>query len=348
MRADNRQLNQLAKKLWEHGIAAFCPTTISTQAEELNAALERLGSWILETRSNKNYSGALPLGIHLEGPFINPESAGAHPSDSMQPLTLEKLQKFWEASRKTLKIITLAPELLLSENDPTLGKATLSRIGSWAQQKGIQLSLGHSQATQTQARLAFECGISGVTHAWNALSFHHRSPGALGAALGRKNVYIELIADGTHVSPALIRWTCQLHSAGRVQQPICFVSDCAPAAGTFKSASNEERWYSFGPLQTIHSGKSGACRLPNGSLAGGGLLLAEAFSLWLENETRSGQGYSDQYAQKFLKQSLSYVTRFPLKALNLSPSVLRNRQLRWELSQKSRGRFRLTWRHNSG
>ncbi|OFZ06035.1 MAG: hypothetical protein A2070_14295 [Bdellovibrionales bacterium GWC1_52_8] len=336
MRAGPEELDMLASKLWKQGVAAFCPTTLSAPLEVLVPTLERLGSWIHSTRSTRS---AIPLGIHLEGPFINPHSAGAHPPKAIQPLSLQALETLWMASHKTLKIITLAPE--------TQDKAALLQVARWARRNKIILSLGHSQATEAQARLAFDCGVTGVTHAWNALSFHQRAPGVLGAALSRKDVYIEIIADRVHVSPTLIRWTCQLHCTGSGsrarQNPICFVSDCAPSAATRRGT-----WHSFGPLRAQLSSEMGGSRLPDGSLAGGGLLLPEAFRLWFENELTVSPALSAAKARKLLSETLAFVTRFQLKVLGISPAALKNRRLSWRLSQKPGGRFRLTWQHNPG
>lgn len=205
MTAPEEDLNQLSLKLWQNGIAAFCPTTLSEKPGPLLTTVRRLGHWIRSFDGfygpgpQKKTPGAIPLGIHLEGPFIHPKSCGAHPPQTIRPLSIQELESLWEASQQTLKIITLAPELISSAN--------LTRVIRWAKAKKIHLSLGHSQATTEEARLAFQKGIQGVTHAWNALPFHHRSPGPLGAAIGNPEIFLELILDQIHVDPVLIRWT---------------------------------------------------------------------------------------------------------------------------------------------
>src|SRR3954471_14387376 len=113
MTADERELDLLSASLWnDAGVAAFCPTTLSSPSRELAAAVHRLGSWIRRGR----HPGARPLGIHLEGPFVHAEACGAHPPESLRPLSFEELDELWKASRETLKIITLAPELLVEED----------------------------------------------------------------------------------------------------------------------------------------------------------------------------------------------------------------------------------------
>ncbi len=302
MNATQNKLNLLSELLWRKGIAGFCPTTLSAPPKDLKKAVQSLGTWI---RSG-DAPGAKPLGIHLEGPFIHRGTCGAHPTHSIRAFNLKELEALWDASLKTLKIITLAPEILLAEET--------RKLCHWARQRQIILSAGHSHASQDQAEKAFTAGFSGVTHAWNALAFHHRSPGILGAALGRKGIHIELILDGVHISPPVIRWTLQIHPHGT-----CFISDCAPAAGT-----SGKKWHSFGNLKTQFS--RGACRLPSGNLAGGGLLLSQAFCIWLKKESELRQ----KALPTLLKEVLPNVTSIPLKALGIEKSALAGLQVEWK------------------
>jgi N-acetylglucosamine-6-phosphate deacetylase len=311
MRATDTELDSLSEKLWQAGVSAFCPTTLTAPAHDLQAAVERLGHWIHRDQA----PGAIPLGIHLEGPFISPHACGAHPPGIIRPFDWNELEALWKASQQTLKILTIAPE--------TLRKGELSRLAAWSRKRGVKLSLGHSQATQEQAEKAFKGGFSGVTHAWNALPFHHRSPGPLGAALGRVDTHIEVILDGVHVSPTLIRWTLALHP-----ERTCFVSDCTPAAGTA-----DESWHSFGPLQVRIA--EGASRLPNGHLAGGGILLAEAYARWVETEAKA-RGLAPA---ALLRRTLRNVTTDPLAAVDVPASRLTRRKVRWTASRLGRIQF---------
>src|SRR5206468_2971357 len=106
---------------------------------------------------------------------------------------------------KTLKIITLAPEVLARDE--------LEELVAWARKRKVLLSIGHTRATEAQARQAFDLGFGAVTHAWNAMTFHQREPGTLGAALGREDVSVELIVDQVHVSAKVVEWTRRLHPA---------------------------------------------------------------------------------------------------------------------------------------
>jgi N-acetylglucosamine-6-phosphate deacetylase len=320
MTAGPAQLNDLAHQLGQAGLAGFCATTLSAPVEDLHATVARLGTWIRDTefaeassRGRKDILPALPLGIHLEGPFISSQACGAHPPGSIRPLKLAEVEKLWETSRHTLKILTVAPEALSSRDRvPFL---------QFCGERGIRVSLGHSRASESEAQTAFDDGFSGLTHAWNALAFHHRAPGALGAALGRKDVYIELILDQIHVSPTLIRWTLELHNkaAGRV----CFVSDAAPAAET-----SGKKWFSFGPLQIRY--QEGACRLAGGHLAGGGHLLPIAYSRWVTDESaRSGNS-----VETLLRRTLRHLVAFPLHVLDVPARRLGGRRLLWKIEGK--------------
>jgi N-acetylglucosamine-6-phosphate deacetylase len=259
---------------------------------------------------------ALPLGLHLEGPFLSLQARGAHPSGAVRPLEKKELLELWEASRGTLKILTLAPE----ELTPSLMKWLVD----WSRdRKKVILSAGHSRATTPQAQHAFDSGFTAVTHAWNAMAFHQREPGILGAALGRKGVHVELIGDGVHVSPEVVRWTCQLH------KEICWVSDCTPAAATKRGTES-----SFGPLR-VRQTQDGASRLEDGSLAGGGQLLPEALRAWVESEVRQLPPRDlPKKAPGLLRQYLRYACAEPLRALQSPWKGPRPQRLRWTLSNE--------------
>ncbi len=316
MHASPGELQELSKSLWDDGVAGFCPTTVSAAPGELKEALTRIGRWIRSEAA----PGALPLGIHLEGPFINEAFRGAHPSSAIRPVRIAELSDLWEASQRTLKIITISPENLIANKGSANG---LNSVVSWARSHRIRLSLGHSQATETEAHQAFKAGFRGLTHAWNALPFHHRSPGPLGAAVGSPDVFIETIIDQVHVSPTLIRWLLRLHSPDR----ICFISDAAPAAGC-----PEEQSVPFGPLQ-VHT-ERGACRLKDGSLAGGGEVLSAAFRRWVESESQRLR----RPVRSLMKETLPCVTTTPLKYLGIGPSqveaIRKTRQVVWNVTRK--------------
>lgn len=304
MSASPEELDRLSLKLWENGIAGFCATTLSVPPAELEATVARLGAWI----RGETAPGALPLGIHLEGPFIHPEACGAHPPGSLRDLGMKELECLWTASQGTLKVLTLAPERL----EPS----ELKRLAEWCGKRKIVLSLGHSRATEEEARAAFDAGFSGVTHAWNALNFHHRAAGVLGGAIGRPGVYLEIIPDQVHVSRTVIRWTMKLH------ERCCFVSDCVPA-----TATEPGTWHSFGSQLKIRFDGT-ACRLENGALAGGGLLLGQSYGRWLQDESAELK----IPPLDLLKETVDSLTRLPREALGIPAAFFKHRQVAWEFN----------------
>jgi len=289
MTATAIDLSRLSRHLFQKHVAAFLPTTISASIKTTEQSLARLGAWIRQEWSQGPVSGkAFPLGIHLEGPFISRGCCGAHPQKYLIPPSIELLERWWNLSNQTLARITLAPE--------TTSWSEVQKILTWAKRRQITISLGHSQTPSELAEKAFRAGASCVTHAWNAMPFHHRNPGILGQVLGRKNRYIELIPDGIHVSDIVTSWTQQLHPKG-----ICWVSDAVPAA-------HRSGWHAFGPLQVRVS--EGAGRTSEGHLAGGGLSLAEMFRDYWRRQMRR----SPEVVWATADQQLKALTLQPLQS----------------------------------
>ena len=185
------KLEAICQFLWCQGIDGVLPTIVTTSIENIQRSLSTI-SQFLKSCNSQNTSQI--LGVHLEGPFLNFEKRGAHPAEYLLPLSVEQIKRVLGDYASVVKVITLAPEL-----DPT--RATIAYLRSL----GILVSLGHSQATATQAQQAFAQGATLVTHAFNVMpSLHHREPGLLGAAIVDPNVHCGLIADGQHVSPLML------------------------------------------------------------------------------------------------------------------------------------------------
>ena len=256
MQASSEQLESLETELYRKGVQAYLPTTLSSPPSLFEAALARLGNhiqnqWGLGPRPRR----AFPLGIHLEGPFLAQSCCGAHPVGFLLPPDLKRLKYWWELSSKTLARITLAPEL----GSPR----EVKNILRWCQEHSVSVALGHSHVSFEEAKVWHQAGIRQLTHAWNAMPFHHRNPGPLGAYLGQKNTWIEIIPDGTHVHDEVLKWTHVLHPQG-----VFWVSDGVPGGLSGKPAS-------FGTLEVNHAPHEPVCRTPAGALAGGALPLSE-------------------------------------------------------------------------
>jgi N-acetylglucosamine-6-phosphate deacetylase len=241
LNADNvDQLDTIATFLWDQGIDGFLPTIVTTSIENIQRSLATLA---LHSSSLFTPYSSL-LGIHLEGPFLNPQKRGAHPAEFLRPLTVEQIKQVLGDYASIVKIVTLAPEL-----DPT-GEAI-----AYLRSLGIVVSLGHSQATAAQAQQAFTQGASMVTHAFNAMpSLHHREPGLLGAAIVHPQVQCGLIADGQHVSPIMMELLL------RASRGVFLVSDALSPLGL------PDGRYPWDTRQI--DVKDGTARLLDGTLSG--------------------------------------------------------------------------------
>ena len=193
-------------------------------------------------------------GIHLEGPFLNPDKRGSHHREFLLPPDEAALGRLLTAGDGRVRVVTLAPEL---PGGPEL-LAALVRAG-------VIPAVGHTEATFDQARDAFAGGARLATHLFNAMrSFHHRDPGPAGAALADDTVTCELINDGVHVHPEAVRLAVGAAGADR----IAFVTDATPAAGMTGGR------YHLGPVPVV-AGPDGV-RLADGTLAGSTLTMDAA------------------------------------------------------------------------
>ena len=192
MHASPAELGQIQRFLATRGTAHYLPTTVTASIDTTLRALEALAAAIEQpTRSNE----ATPIGIHLEGPFLSHAKRGVHPSGLLQPPSTALFDRFQQAAREHIRLLTLAPELP--------GAPDLIRH---ATQSGVRVSLGHTNATAAEAEAAITAGAASATHTFNAMRpLDHREPGVLGTVLDTPSLYAELICDGIHVAPALVR-----------------------------------------------------------------------------------------------------------------------------------------------
>lgn len=191
-------LGQWAKRLPLEGVTAFLPTTAVQSPSVLKAALENAAKAAKEQErekvGEKDWAGAQILGVHMEGPFLSRDYAGAQAGDYMAPPSIEQLQEYQKAARGRIRCLTLAPE---EDVDFTLTR--------YCCEAGIKVSMGHSGADWETALFAMANGASSMTHVFNAMTgFHHRSPGLAGAALSIPGLYGEIICDGLHCHPAAL------------------------------------------------------------------------------------------------------------------------------------------------
>jgi N-acetylglucosamine-6-phosphate deacetylase len=170
------------------GGAAYCLPTVATNTKEV------FYKCIDAVRDYWNSAGEGIIGLHLEGPWINPAKRGAHIEELIHAPSLEEVKQVLEYGKGVIKMITLAPELC--------SEAIIDLICL----NDIIISAGHSNATYKQAMDGFAQGITAVTHLFNAMSpLHHREPGVAGAALDYDRAMVSIIPDGHHVDYAAIR-----------------------------------------------------------------------------------------------------------------------------------------------
>ena len=187
---DKDGLKKWAQFLLKEGITSFCPTTVTQSEEVLMKAVKNVAEVVEE-----GYEGADILGIHFEGPYLNPKRKGAHYEPFIVKPSVEQFKKYQEAANNMIKIMTLACEL--DEN---------FELTRYCSQNGVNVSIGHSVISYDEAMLAVANGASSITHTYNAMnSLHHREPALVGAAMNLKDTYAEIICDGNHVVFPAIR-----------------------------------------------------------------------------------------------------------------------------------------------
>lgn len=228
-----------------HGTTALAATTLSASPSDLQKAVAAIAR-----ASRAEPKGAQICAIHLEGPYISPERAGAQDPSSIRPADVQEITGLLAEALELRWMITLAPELAGARD---LIEHFHDRV---------RFSIGHTAADYETAVAALSWGASHFTHLFNAMTgLHHREPGAAGAALLSTEATAELIADGIHVHPAL------LHLAVRMMpHRVALVTDairaCGLADGTYKLYRHDV---------TV---AGGVARLPGGELAGSLLTMS--------------------------------------------------------------------------
>jgi N-acetylglucosamine-6-phosphate deacetylase len=241
-------LQEASASLLRHGVTGFLVTTVAWRRAELAARVTRL-SQIL-TRSD--WPGARPLGLHLEGPWIRPEAAGAQPRGGIRPYDPEEGADLLCRAGGLVRMVTLAPEVPGVE-------ALLEELA----RRGTLAAVGHTLAGADDLRRAIARGARHVTHLFNAMGpLHQRVSGVAAGALSDDRLSCDLICDGVHVDPDWVRIAARVKGEG-----LLLISDRVdPPAGVHAP--------SFGAGVVTDDGK--VLRLPDGRLAGSRLGLDQA------------------------------------------------------------------------
>jgi N-acetylglucosamine-6-phosphate deacetylase len=235
-------LAHVARTLAAHGVTAFCPTIVSSPLRVITRCLRAYGPRTTD-------GGAESLGLHVEGPFIDPEHRGVHDLSNVRTASTEEIDAWLENGVPA--IVTVAPEQQGAIE-------AIAQLGA----RGVVVSLGHSGADAETACAALDAGARMATHLFNGMPpLHHRRPGLVGALLAREDATLGLITDGVHVHPLMVDLVVRRCGTNRV----ALVSDAlAPAGGP----PGESR---LGEQSIVSDGRS--VRRTDGTLAGSAMLL---------------------------------------------------------------------------
>ncbi len=229
-----------------HGVTSYCATPYSGTAENLTASIQAV------TRTPWPEDGARQIGLHVEGPFLSSKYRGAQPESVLRYASIAEIRHWMEAGQ--IRLITLAPER----------PGALEAV-RFCVQNGIVPVVGHTAATYEQVIAAAEAGLSHATHTFNGMTgLHHRQPGAVGAVLTDDRIFAEIIADGIHLHPAVVKLVVQAKTPERT----VLITDAIRAAGMSDGESELG-----GQRLTI---KEGAPYTESGSLAGSMLTMDTA------------------------------------------------------------------------
>lgn len=203
-------VQDLLRQLPAFGITSVVLTAITASFTDMLSSIQILSGVVHHQAEFQ----CRALGLHLEGPFISPRYRGAHPAADVRAFNLEELELLLSPK---VRMVTIAPEV----------DATNAGIRLMAE-RGIRVSMGHSNATVDEVERGIDAGISSVTHLFNAMRpLHQREPGLIGPALTDDRIYAQVIGDGAHVHPSAVKMVLASKPANR----ILLTSDASPAAG---------------------------------------------------------------------------------------------------------------------
>ena len=285
MRASPSELPQFGKFLVTHGVTGYFPTTVAAPLDATCSALERLADAIDAVQpasANGGPVSARPLGIHLEGPFLSHKRRGVHPPEYLVSPTVEIFDRLWQAARGHVRMLTIAPEI-----------PGAMEVIAEAAKRNVCVSIGHSDAEMPVAQAAVKAGARHATHTFNAMRpLDHRDPGIIGEVLSDDRITADLIADGIHVDPAVVK--VFLRSKG--PERAVLITDAISATGM------PDGQYRLGPI--LVDVKDGKCTA-NGSLAGSVLTMDRA----VRNAT--------QFSDWTLREAVRAATLNPARAVRM-------------------------------
>ncbi|MGG0253553.1 N-acetylglucosamine-6-phosphate deacetylase [Bacillus toyonensis] len=244
MDANSDGLVTLGKEMLNEGVTTYFPTTMTQAPEAIEAALS--------AAKEAKEKGAHFEYIHLEGPYVSKKRAGAQPLEHIVPANIEQFKQWQEASGNLIKLVTYAPE-----------EEGALEFEQYLAETGVVGTMGHTDAIDAQLK---NRNITHATHLYNQMrGLHHREPGVVGHVLLNPDVMVEVITDGIHIHPDMVKLAYKLKGPKKVS----VITDAMRAKGL------EDGLYELGG-QPVHV-KDGSARLEDGTLAGSILKMDQAF-----------------------------------------------------------------------
>jgi N-acetylglucosamine-6-phosphate deacetylase len=294
MEAAPEALSVIGVLLARHGTANYLATTVTAPLETTLRAVAGLARMVQNPHLLRNHERiARPIGIHLEGPFLSHARRGVQPEEHLLAPDIATFDRLFEAAEGQVRLMTLAPEL----------PGALELIAH-ATARGVRVSLGHSDAKTGEARAAIAAGAVSATHTFNAMRpLDHREPGILGMALADDRLFAELICDGIHVCPEMVKlwWRAKGEHRG------ILVTDAMSATGM------PDGEYQLGGFAVqVANGRATA----RGVLAGSVLTLDRALTKFVEFT-----GASVEKALRLLTANPAAMTGLTARAGKLDPGM---------------------------
>ena len=276
MDADARSLQDMSDFCARHGMTSFYPTTWSAPLVDILAAINCVKS------SKDTVKGAQILGVHVEGPFVDMKYRGAQLPTMIRNPDKKEYQTWFDTGM--VKIVTCAPEL--EGCDEFIKEAV---------KNDIRISIGHSQATYKQVLAAADIGATQATHIFNGMvGLHHRDPGTVGGILDDDRILAQVICDGVHLHPAIVRFILRIKTSSKM----VLITDSIRGAG-LHDGDYENKGQRF-------SVRNGVARTPEGGLSGSTLTLDQALRNFIN------------FTGSTLEEAVSIVTLVPAIEMGIS------------------------------
>lgn len=258
MEATPEALAAVGGFLASRGTGSYLATTVTAPIDATLRALSGLAKLVAHPPENATHK-AWPIGIHLEGPFLSHAKRGVQPAEHLLVPDIATFDRFFEAAEGHIRLITMAPEL-----------SGAVEVTAHATARGVRVSLGHSDATAAETRAAIAAGAASATHTFNAVRpLDHREPGILGTVLTTDSLFAEIICDGIHTAPELVKLWWRAKGPERA----ILVTDAMSAAGM-----PDGEYHLGGFAVQVANGKA----MARGVLAGSVLTLDRALANFLE------------------------------------------------------------------